>query len=152
MDFLFSFFSVSVAWAILSTILPAGGTGKSVKILVSFTLCLSLLFLGAEAISGREFVLPDLSFAVDREAGKDDRRLALMAVENALSEKVANLIEGYTGTPPSFVDCEVSYDGERFVPEKIIVAMPDLDKVSVFARLASELAIDYGCIELREVS
>lgn len=152
MDFFISFLSVSVGGALLSALLPAGGTGKSVKVLISFTICLSLIFLAADTISNREIQLPDFSLAVGEEISEDAERLTAMGIESALAGKTSDLVESYTGNRPAAVDCSVCYSDGTFLLEKIKIYMPCRDKATVFARLASELGIDYQLIELCEVS
>lgn len=152
MEFFSSFITVSVVGGLLSALLPSGGNGKSVKALVGFVICLSLLFLAADSFLNGEFSLPDFSFSVAEEISEDSARLAGMAIENAMEEQVADLIKKYTGSPPAAVDCSVLSENGGFILQKIKIYMTDVDRVSVFARLASELRIDYGLLEYCEVS
>ena len=152
MDFFLSFIMISVAGTLLSVLFPSGGAKKPLKLLVSFVLCLTVFSLASEKTGSFSFPFDDFSFSVDKEIREDAPRFTAMGIEHALSEKTAVLIEAYTGLPPEAVKCTVSYSGETFILEKVKIYMPDRDKVTVFARLASELGIDYNCIELCEVS
>lgn len=152
MDFFLSFIMISVAGTLLGVLFPSGGAKKPLKLLVSFVLCLTIFSLASEKTGSFSFSFDDFSSSVDKEIGEDAARLTIMGIEHSLSEKTAALIETYTGSPPEAVRCSVFYSGETFILEKVKIYMPDRDKVTVFARLASELGIDYGCIELCEVS
>lgn len=152
MGFFVSFLTVSVGGALLSSLLPSGGTGKTVKLLISFTVCFTLILLAAKSLSEAEFPAADFSASVENEKNEDAERLTAMGIESGLCKKTAELIEKYTGSRPTAVDCTVSFSGKEFVLEKIKIYMPDRDRTTVFARLASELGINYDCIELCEVS